>query len=284
MITRQFKPHRLSPTPTALPRRLAGVAIAIIAFFALALRADAGLKIYYLRHAEGGHNVVKQWAKVPKEQRPDYVGNGNVFTPKGKEQVAAATEKLQKYHFDFIAVSSMWRTRNTVLPYLKVADVKGEIWPELHEFGGGGKVLATNLPKVATPVLGAGARVELPSGEAPHFTFRPDAQNDFKLPAGNGDDHEAATQLVVQRAADLIREHFSGKDKTILLVGHGNAGVALLRKLTNQPFPGIPAMANAELWMVEQQPDGSFQLEMYNDTPCGKDGPAPAPTKKEAGN
>ncbi|HVO78417.1 MAG TPA: histidine phosphatase family protein, partial [Candidatus Bathyarchaeia archaeon] len=111
--------------------------LAAIACFAFAFRSDAGLKVYYLRHAEGGHNVVKEWANVPKEQRPDYVGNANVFTPKGKEQVVAATEKLQKYHFDFIAVSSMWRTRNTVLPYLKAIGTKGEIWPELHEFGGG---------------------------------------------------------------------------------------------------------------------------------------------------
>src|SRR5512133_62774 len=99
-------------------------------------RSEAGLKIYYIRHAEGGHNVVKEWQNVPKAQWPDYVGNGNVFTPKGKTQVVTATEKLQKYRFDFIGVSSMWRTRNTVLPYLKAAGVKGEIWPELHEFAG----------------------------------------------------------------------------------------------------------------------------------------------------
>jgi len=251
--------------------------LAAIACFAFAFRSDAGLKVYYLRHAEGGHNVVKEWAKVPKDQRPDYVGNANVFTPKGKEQVVAATEKLQKYHFDFIAVSSMWRTRNTVLPYLKAISAKGEIWPELHEFGGGGKILATNLPAIPKPVLGAGSRVELPADEAPFFTFRPDARNDFKLPSREGDEREAATQLVVQRVVDLVRERFVGTDKTILLVGHGNAGRALLRRLTNQKLPEIPSMMNAELWMVEEQPGGSFQLEMYNDAPCGKNGPTAAP-------
>jgi hypothetical protein len=126
--------------------------------------------------------------------------------------------------------------------------------------------------------------VELPADEASHFTLRPNAKKDFKLPAGKGDDHEAATQLVVQRAAEMIHDKFNGTDKTILLVGHGNAGLALLRKLTNQQFPEIPAMANAELWMVEQQPDGSFQLEMYNDTPCGRNGPVASAAKKEAGN
>lgn len=253
--------------------------LAILCLALLAGRAEAGLKIYYLRHAEGGHNVVKEWAKVPKAQRPDYVGNGNVFTPKGKTQATAAAQKLQQYHFDFIGVSSMWRTRNTVLPYLKVVGAKGEIWPELHEFGGGARVLATDLPPVTKPVLGAGPRVELPAEEAPYFTFRPDARNDFKLPPGEGDAREAATQLVVQRVVDMIRERFGGTDKTILLIGHGNAGRALLRRLTGQKFPEIPGMANAELWMVEQQPGGSFQLEMYNDAPCDKNGPTTAPSQ-----
>jgi broad specificity phosphatase PhoE len=255
----------------------APLVLVLIAFFAFAASSDAGLKIYYLRHAEGGHNVVKEWAKVPKEQRPDYVGNGNVFTPKGKTQVAAATEKLRKYHFDFIGVSSMWRTRNTVLPYLKAVTAKGEIWPELHEFGGGAQILAANLPVPTMPILGAGPRVELPPDEAPYFTVRPDAKNDFKLPSGQGVEREAATQLVVKRVVEMIRERFGGTDKTILLVGHGNSGRALLRRLTNQSLPEIPSMTNAELWMVEEQPGGSFQLAIYNDSPCGKNGPKPAP-------
>lgn len=257
--------------------RSVSLALAFVAFFVFAASSNAGLRIYYLRHAEGGHNVVKEWARVPKEQRPDYVGNGNVFTPKGLTQVAAATEKLQKFHFDFIGVSSMWRTRNTVLPYLKAVSAKGEIWPELHEFGGGAKVLATNLPAPAQPILGAGPRVELPSDEAPFFTLRPEARNDFKLPSGQGIEREAAAQLVVERVVDLIRERFGGTDKTILLVGHGNSGRALLRRLTNQSLPEIPSMANAELWMVEEQPGGSFQLAMYNDAACGKNGPKPPP-------
>ncbi len=73
----------------------------------------------------------------------------------------------------------------------------------------------------------------------------------------------------------MVRERFAGTDKTILLVGHGNAGRALLRRLTNQTLPEIPSMANAQLWMVEEQPGASFQLEMYNDAPCGKNGPKP---------
>ncbi len=61
--------------------------------------SEAGLRIYYLRHAEGGHNVEKEWENVPKAQRPAYVGNPNVFTPKGETQVLAVTKRLQRDHF-----------------------------------------------------------------------------------------------------------------------------------------------------------------------------------------
>src|SRR6476661_8450675 len=62
--------------------------------------AHAGLKVYYVRHAEYGGNVVNQWKDKPKEQWPAYVGRGDMFTPKGEEQVQALTEKLLKnYHF-----------------------------------------------------------------------------------------------------------------------------------------------------------------------------------------
>ena len=49
------------------------------------------LKVYYVRHGEGGHNVVSEWKHKPKDQWPAYVGNPNVFTPKGEQQVAALT-------------------------------------------------------------------------------------------------------------------------------------------------------------------------------------------------
>src|SRR5689334_55169 len=93
-------------------------ALILLCFLCVA-PAQAGLKIYYLRHAEYGGNVVAEWKDKPKDQWPAYVGRGDMFTPKGKEQVQALTQKLLKnYHFDFIAVSPAWRTRNTIAPYL----------------------------------------------------------------------------------------------------------------------------------------------------------------------
>jgi broad specificity phosphatase PhoE len=243
------------------------VLFAAVCLFAYVSQSAAGLKIYYIRHAEGGHNVVKEWAKVPKAQRPAYVGNGNVFTPKGETQVAAATEKLQKYHFDFIAVSSMWRTRHTVMPYLKAAGAQGEVWPELHEFTGGSKILSTNLPPPAGDILNAGPLVELPADETPYFRLREDGRNDFKLPPVKGDELEADSRVVVRRVADMLHKRFGGSDQTILLVGHGNAGKALLRLLTQNNLTDSAPMANTGIWMVEEQPNGQFKLEIYNDVP-----------------
>ena len=113
-------------------------ALALLQFGSvLSLAGDSikGLRIYYIRHAEGGHNVKQDWidAGIPEEEWPDYVGDPDQFTPLGLTQVETATKKLQNTHFDFIGVSPLWRCRNTVLPYLKVMGSKGEIWPELRE-------------------------------------------------------------------------------------------------------------------------------------------------------
>ncbi len=245
--------------------------LTVFCLLAFVSTSTAGLKIYYIRHAEGGHNVKKEYANLPKETWPDYVGNGDVFTPKGRMQAIAAVDKLDKYHFDFIGVSSMWRTRNTVLPYLKASGAKGEIWPELHEFGGGLMVLSTNLPAPTDQILGAGPAIELPAEEAPFFTLRPDAKNDFKVPAKSGEKREAAVQFIVRRVAAMVHQRFGGTDKTILLVGHGTCGKTLLRLLLNDDLKDYPSMTNTGIWMVEEQPDGKFKLKMYNDVPCGND-------------
>ena len=268
----------LAPKAPSLLGGVLGVRLLLSLSLVLAAgRSEAALRIYYLRHAEGGHNVVKEWANVPKEQRPAYVGDPNMFTPKGETQVVLATQKLQRYHFDFIAVSPMWRTRHTILPYLRAVGAKGEIWPELHEFSGGSRILRSNLPAPADRVLNAGAPVHLPPDEVGSFVLRPGAMNDFKLPPGKGDDHDAAIRLVLQRVVDTIQQRFGGTDKSILLVGHGTSGKALLRMLTNRELTDLPAIANTGLWMVEEQASGRFKLKMFNDASYNEQAPSQPP-------
>jgi broad specificity phosphatase PhoE len=257
----------VQPAASLRPHQYVRCLFAVFYFLSFVSQAEAGLRIYYLRHAEAGHNVVKEWANVPKAQWPAYVGHDDKFTPKGETQVAAATAMLEKDHFDFIAVSPMWRAMHTVLPYLKATGAKAEIWPELREFSGGTRVLSTNLPPPLGQILNAGRRLKLSPDEAPYFTLREGATNDFLLPRMKGEQQQAAYRFVVEHEVDLIRKRFGGTTKAILLVGHANSGKALLKFLTLNNLSHTPPIANAELWMVEEQPDGRFKLEMYNDTP-----------------
>ncbi len=72
----------------------------------------------------------------------------------------------------------------------------------------------------------------------------------------------------------MIRTRFGGTDKSILLVGHGNSGKALLEMLTNNMLAESAEMANTGVWIVEEQRNGQFKLEMYNDAPDEKNGSA----------
>jgi len=230
--------------------------------------AEAGLRIYYLRHAEAGHNVVKQWQEKPKAQWPAYVGNPDMFTPEGEAQVAKATKKLEQYHFDFIAVSPIWRTRHTILPYLEGIGAKAEIWPELAEFDRFSTNLTSGLalPAPSPNLFTGGAVIALPAPEQPYFTLREDDRKLFKT--GKAPLQLAADlTAVAEKTVALIRARFGGTDKSILLVGHGNSGRLLLHVLLNNSPAWKTPLVNTGIWMVEEQADGSFKLRLLNDTP-----------------
>ncbi|VGO18335.1 histidine phosphatase family protein [Pontiella sulfatireligans] len=251
--------------------------------------AEAGLKIYYIRHAEAGHNVKKDWEKrkVPKDQWPAYVGNADMFTPKGLEQRAATAGKLKKYHFDFIAASPMWRCQNTILPYMQETGSKGEIWPELREGRASALILDTSLPVPTEPILGAGKPLEVGAEESPCFSLREDGKNAFKVPkAGTGraadERSSAVARVVIQRVLDMIQTRFGGTDKSILFAGHGSSGKSVLRMLTQDPLTGFEGISNTGIWMVEEQADGTFKLKLFNDELVDHDKPVSVAPSKHA--
>lgn len=252
------------------------VLLFMLAFLLLGVStSEAGLKIYYIRHAEGGHNVKKNWetySGIPQDQWPDYVGNPDVFTPMGRGQLARVPGKLKRYRFDFIAASPIWRARNTILPYMTEVGAKGEVWPELAEIYNSSLVLSTDLTPPVVKILGAGPPVKIPSDEAPHFSVRKGGEHEFKRPSfpeGHTDmeGEAAAAQLIQKRVIEMIKKRFGGSDKTILLAGHGSSGKGLVRMLTQNRLSGFPSITNTGLWMVEEQPSGEFKLKMYNDVP-----------------
>lgn len=228
-----------------------------------------GLKIYFIRHAQGGHNVKKDWEKrgVPKSEWPSYVGNPNVFTPKGEKEVIAATEKLQQYNFDFIASSSIWRARNTILPYLKVSKQTAEVWPELREGPGMLTILSEDIPDLETPILNLGKSIELPEIEKKFFELRKDAPNDYKkYPRGSEENLKVAYMKHASlHAIKMIENRFGGTNKSILLAGHNSSGVSLLKLLLKEEPKEKKGLINTGIWMVEQQKDGTYQLKIYND-------------------
>ena len=250
-------------------RRLFLIILQLTLLFACGPRAQAGLKLYYLRHAEGGHNVVDEWKakKIPKEQWPSYVGNENIFTPKGEQQVLALTPRLKAMHFDFIATSPKWRTKHTILPYLQETNGHSEIWPELEEFSdpSGNLKPGTVLPP-PSPDLFTGKPVAFSPEEEPFFSIRPDRPKRFKL--GQGDPQIVANiQASLDAAIARLKAQFSGQEKSVLFVGHGTSGKRLLRTLLKDRMPDKVTLINTGIWMVEEQADQSFVLRMLNDQP-----------------
>jgi broad specificity phosphatase PhoE len=225
----------------------------------------AALKVYYLRHAQTGANAVKYFKDVPAAQRPAYVGNAGAFSPKGEKQAAAVPAKLAPYHFDFIAVSPLWRTRHTILPYLRAQHRTAVIWPELAEFGHRDGDLAligsAGLPEARAELLKGGRRIVIPADEQPWFTLPDASETEPHLGRGGAEgaaDLTALELMVIRR----VRREFAGTDKSILLVGHGTAGKYLLWLLTGERWVVDRGLDNTGLWMAEEQPDGGFKLMM----------------------
>ena len=232
----------------------------LVVWFNVVGAAHAALTIYYLRHAEGGHNVVKKFAAsgIPTNQWPAYVGNPNIFTPDGVAQVAGVATNLLPYQFDFIAVSPLWRTRHTILPYLQATGRTVEIWPELAEtahFNPG--------PGPVTPQILTGTQpIKLPAEEQAIFKLRPDPAGCCTLVASN----LAGAVGMAQQTLARLRARFGTNDVTVLLVGHGTAGETLIRSLLGNPtWSG--GLQNAKLWMAQEQPNGKFELRLFNNAP-----------------
>ena len=223
--------------------------------------ARAGATVYYLRHAEGGHNVKADYVKkgIPKSEWPPYVGDQNQFTPKGTVQAAALATNLLPFHFDLIAVSPLWRTRNTILPYLRATGQKAEIWPELVETAFVGELSADALARADRGFLTGKEAIALTEEEKAIFRFR----------AGGPDKLIQATNpvqagVLAQCTEQLLRERIGTNDLTVLLVGHGTAGLTLVRYVTHGDKRAEHHMGNTHLWHATFAPADGFQL-LYHD-------------------
>lgn len=252
---------------------LRSLALAGVLFCGMVSVAQAGLQIYYIRHAESGHNALKFWKDLPKEEWPAYVGNEDAFSDKGQQQRQRVPAKLEKYQFDFIAVSPLWRTRNTIRPYLEKVNRQAEIWPELAE-----TVKCANnegLPAPSAGLFFTGPALALPQEDKALFFLRAGTDHQCRA-ARDGLQAQADANAMARAAMALIQQRFGGTSKSILLVGHGNAGANFLHALTGDYSTTI-GIANTGLWMAEEQADGSFKIKIANDVPVKELEAASAP-------
>lgn len=275
-LTFYFQSNFNSVKNTLVIRRLMVVGI-ILLFTGISFgqsKEEGGLKIYYIRHAEGGHNVKKTWEEkgIPESEWPSYVGDPNQFTPRGEREVGETTEKLQDYNFDFIATSNIWRVRNTILPYLKVSKQTAEVWPELKEGPGMVTILSEDVPDLDIEILNLGKPIELPDMEKDFFVLRSDSPNDYKS-TPNGSERGlkvAYTKHVSLHAIEMIEKRFGGTNKSILLAGHNSSGVSLLKLLLKKAPENKRGITSSGIWMVEQQKDGTYHLKIYNNEVVGE--------------
>ena len=245
----------------------------ILAALFLAASAHAELTLYYVRHGQGGHNVKAYYeeAKIPKQDWPAWVGDENHFTPLGQYQVQALATNLLPFKFDLIAASPVWRARNTILPYLKLTGQQAEIWPELAETAMVGDTAAARAGKFDPAVFQGVKDIVLPDEEKPYFHFRAGAPAMRFLAITNAP-QAAAVALKVE---DLLRARFGTNDATVLLVGHGTAGLTLVRTLARDKNIGPHHMDNTRLWGLKRQADGTYKL-LFHDKSAVKVAPKPA--------
>lgn len=229
----------------------------IIVFFLIAGGAEAqptavlsdvtGLDVYILRHAETLANITG----VSTDQ------NTTIFSKRGQQQVAQLPEKLKAYRFDYILVSSMHRARYTILPYLEQSSMIAEIWPELGEC-----CWQKNQSVSTSASFLMGRAITLDAREIEHFRFR----DNFSRQTYNQQNYADGIMLQKKAAKNLI-ERFGHSGKSVLIVGHNNAGGRLIEILLGLSPEGRFYLKNAAISHLRQREDGSFQLLMLNDLP-----------------
>jgi broad specificity phosphatase PhoE len=224
--------------------------------------AEAGVMLHYVRHAQGGHNVAYEYDQlgIPPARRPAWVGDQGRFTPLGEFQRQALATNLLAFHFDFIACSPVWRTRQTILPYLKATGRSAELWPELAETAFVGDSAAARAGQFDPAVFAGVSEIQLPVNEQAYFHFRAEPPGRRWMPATNA----AQAAALALKVEDLLRARFGTNDASVLLVGHGTAGLTLVRILANDKTIGPGHMDNTRLWRLDAQADGTFKLRYHN--------------------
>lgn len=202
------------------------------------------LNIYLVRHAETVGNVTGNHSAE----------NDRTFSKKGRSQVAELTQKLSKIRFDAILVSPKYRTMNTILPYLKLHNLKAQVWPELAECCWQKKKDASYAFRIER-----GARIKLDSAMRPHFSFPDSASEREYAPFGYSDG-----MLMVFKSFDNITRKYGGSGKNILVVSHYHAGGRLIEILQGVEPEGRYQLSNAKIAHLRENSNATYRLMGIN--------------------
>lgn len=214
---------------------------------AIADEPGAGLDIYLVRHAETMGNVTGDYTEE----------NQRTFSPKGLEQVAGIAEKLTPYHFDHIIVSPTYRTRQTILPYLRANGLTAEIWPEIEECCCD---VRGNAPPAET--IPTGEPIIIEEDEALYFRVR---DEDSRMRFAPTTEEHGIAQMKL--AGERILKHYGQSGKSVLVVTHSCTGSRIMEVLLGVKPAGRFAPANAAVTHLRQNPDGTVRLLQFNDEP-----------------
>ncbi len=209
--------------------------------------AEAGTSIFFIRHGETMGNVTGDYSEK----------NQATFSPRGEQQVALVPEVLSPYAYDYIAVSPTWRTKQTILPYLKAFGGKGVIWPELEEGGCG-------LGGLATPasIIPQGEPVVIEPELSRFFEVR-DEDAVFRFaPTDN-----AESLAIYLQGMRKLKEQFAGTGKSVLLVSHSCTGSRYFELLLGLEPRGRFSPQNTALSRFMEQSNGVYRMVLYNNQP-----------------
>lgn len=203
---------------------------------------NGGLTVYYVRHAETVGNATGLKNTT----------NNKMFTDTGHRQVANLTESLNKISIDHVIVSPTWRTRHTVLPYLKKTNKTAEIWPELEEWRMEAQVQMGLEPLDGSPI-------QIEEENSKYFLFR-DSNSTNRYVAG---DYSGGMQQL-ETLVKLIESRYSGENKTLLLVGHKDMGSRIIETLMGLD-PEVKYQPEFGKLNMLKQNGKNFELLVFND-------------------
>lgn len=202
---------------------------------------QSGLTVIFVRHGETMANYSGHY-------------NGktlNEFSPRAQKTLDALVQTLHSRQIDSAVVSPQWRTVATAAPVMRDHHLVGTLWPELNECCSQAK---SKRGEPARKTILYGSKITPPKGF--EDCVKVDPTDPRWIANGNYNDGLAQIKLLVAK----FLKTYSGKNETVMVVGHGYCGGRFVESLLGMPPVGRVVPGNAVVIELHQGPDGKFKL------------------------